>query len=68
VMTEHKFKIGQLVYFHLKRSSSVPAPSPGPDQFIRRLPATDGEFQYVVRRANEDHERVARESELSGVG
>jgi hypothetical protein len=29
------------------------------------LPATDGEFQYVVRSAHEGHERVARESELS---
>jgi hypothetical protein len=34
-------------------------------QIMRLLPATEGEFQYVIRSANENHERVARESELS---
>jgi hypothetical protein len=35
------------------------------NQIIRRLPGTDGEFEYVIRSAYENHERVARESELS---
>ncbi len=64
-MAEHKFKIGQVVYFRPKRSSAPLSRSMGPYVIIRRLPATEGEFQYVIRSANEDHERVARESELS---
>jgi hypothetical protein len=62
---EYKFKIGQIVYFNPKRSSAPPSASSGPYQIIRRLPATEGAFQYVIRSANEDHERVAKESELS---
>ncbi len=64
-MAERKFKIGQVVYFRPKRSSAPLSPSSGPYQIIRLLPETEGEFQYVIRSANEDHERIARESELS---
>ncbi len=64
-MAERKFKIGQVVYFRPKRSSAPLSASSGPYQIMRLLPATEGEFQYVIRSANEDHERVARESELS---
>ncbi len=64
-MAEHKFKIGQVVYYRLKRSTAPLSAPPGSYQIIRRLPATEGEFQYVIRSANEDHERIARESELS---
>jgi hypothetical protein len=67
-MTEHKFKIGQLVYLNPKRSSTPLPPSSGPYQIIRRLPETEGEFQYVIRSTNEDHERVVRESDLTRVG
>jgi hypothetical protein len=64
-MAEHKFKIGQVVYFRPKRSMvPVDAPS-GSYQIIRRLPAANGEFEYVIRSAYDGHERVARESELS---
>jgi hypothetical protein len=64
-MAEHKFKIGQVVYFYHK-NSKLPSYAPsGPYQIIRRLPAIDGKFQYVIRSAHEDHERVARESELA---
>ena len=66
-MAEHKFKIGQGVYFRPKKSSfRIDAPS-GSYQIVRRLPATGGEFQYVIRSAYEGHERVARESELTRV-
>jgi hypothetical protein len=30
-----------------------------------RLPERDGEFEYRVKSANEPHERVARESQLT---
>ena len=66
-MTEYKFKIVQLVYFHSKRAgrSHVDA-AHGPHQIIKRLPATeDDEFQYQIRSAVEDHNRIARESELT---
>ncbi len=36
-----------------------------PYQITRRLPAADGEFQYAIKSTYEDHERVARESELT---
>lgn len=64
-MAEHKFKIGQVVYFRPKKSRLVSDAPPGPYQIIRRPPAMDGEFQYVIRSEYESHERVARESELS---
>ena len=61
-MAEHKFKIGQLVYFQPGLSGHAP---PGPYQIIRRLPESEGEFRYVIRSTYEDHERVAREGELT---
>jgi hypothetical protein len=64
-MAERKFKIGQVVYFRPKRTSMPLSAPPGPYQIMRLLPATQGEFQYVIRSANEDHERVAEESELT---
>ena len=64
-MAEHKFKIGQAVYFHPKKSKLVSYAPPGPHQIIRRLPAMDGEFQYVIRSAHESHERVAREKRVN---
>jgi hypothetical protein len=66
-VTEYKFRIGQLVYFHPKRTgrSQVNAAA-GPYQIVQRLPAAeDGEFHYEIRSAVEDHNRVARESELT---
>jgi hypothetical protein len=44
-MAEHKFKMGQVVYFHPKKSRLVSDAPPGPYQIIRRLPAIDGEFR-----------------------
>ncbi len=64
-MTDHKFKIGQLVYFHPKKSSLAAGAPSGPYQITRRLPAVGGEFQYAIKSAYEDHERVAKESELT---
>jgi len=64
-MAEHKFKIGQIVYFHSQKSGSSSYMPSGACQIIRRLPAIDGEFQYVIRSAYEQHELVAKESELT---
>ena len=61
-MAEHKFKIGERVYFHSRSRREVP---PGPCQIIKRLPAANGEFQYVIRSEYKDHQHVAKESELN---
>jgi hypothetical protein len=66
-VTEHKFKIGQLVYFHPKGAVRPPLDAvPGQYQITKRLPAArDGEFQYEIRNNLEAYNRVARESELT---
>ena len=66
-MTEHKFKIGQLVYFHPKRAVRPQLDVvPGPYLITRRLPAAeDGECHYEMRNTLEEYNRVARESELT---
>jgi hypothetical protein len=61
-MAEHKFKIGETVSFQPKASIDAPH---GAYQIIRRLPFSEGSFQYVIRSAYEGHERVANEYELS---
>lgn len=62
---EHKFKIGQTVYFRPQKSiAPIDAPS-GRYQITRQLPARDGEFAYAIRSDYENHDRVARESELT---
>jgi len=55
----HKFKIGQTVY--LERSLSVAG---GVYVVNKRLPESDGEFEYRIKSVNEPHERVVRESQL----
>jgi hypothetical protein len=56
----YKFNIGQTVF--LERSLVVPG---GACVITMRLPERDGEFEYRVKSANEPHERVARESQLT---
>jgi hypothetical protein len=65
-MAEHKFKIGQTVYFRPKEPIFPVDVPPGFYEITRRLPAADGEFQYAIRSTYENHDRVARESELTG--
>jgi hypothetical protein len=60
-MAEYKFKIGETVFFH---PTLRDAPR-GAYQIVRRLPTAEVEFQDVIRSAYEDHQRVAKESELS---
>ena len=66
-MTEHKFKIGQLVYFYPRgaRRAQLDA-APGAYLITKRVPAAkDGEFQYEIRSNLEEYNRIARESELT---
>jgi hypothetical protein len=62
----HKFKVGQIVHFSPKPRSQSSGPH-GTYQITKQLPERDGEFQYRIRNAYEEHERVAVESELRRV-
>jgi hypothetical protein len=61
-VSEHKFKIGQLVVctfgpYGSGRSASV-------YKIMRLLPPQGGDYQYRVRCADEPFDRVANESDL----
>jgi len=60
-MSPHRCKIGDIVYLRPAVSRNVPG---GVFEIIRQLPGTS-EPEYRIKSANEPHERVARESELS---
>jgi hypothetical protein len=62
-LAEHRFKIGQLVYFKPEKLERAAHDlGPGPYQIIKRLPATqDGEFQYTVRSSSKSRSNRARE-------
>ena len=65
-MPTHKFRIGQIVtYRPAMRGQDAP---PGAYMIIARLPQSEktGQFEYRIRNLNEEHERVAKESELRG--
>jgi hypothetical protein len=59
-MPTYKFKIGQTVF--LSPSLGIPG---GAYIVTGKLPEREGEFEYRVKSANEPHERVVRESQLS---
>jgi hypothetical protein len=65
-MADHRFKIGQMVFFH-PRSRNVDVPRGRPFQITQRLPVTDGEPQYRIRGTHFEHEVAASESELRPV-
>ena len=64
-MAEHKFKIGQMVFYH-PQDRLIDA-SRSPYQITARLPPMGGEFQYFIKSQFEEHERAASERELSPV-
>ena len=61
-MPSHKFKVGQLVTIRPAIHQNVPG---GTYEVIKQLPENGGEFQYRIKSANEPHERVVREGELT---
>jgi hypothetical protein len=61
----HQFKAGQSV--RMIRSSSSRQAAEGHYQVVRQLPESGGEYQYRIKSAREQHERVAKESELERV-
>jgi hypothetical protein len=60
-MPSHKFKLGEIVFLKPAISRNVPG---GVFEVIKHLPGTS-EPEYRIKSANEPHERVALESELT---
>ena len=58
----HKFQIGETVYVGPAIRRHVPG---GVYEVTKQLPHNGREFEYRIKSANEEHERVARESELT---
>jgi hypothetical protein len=60
----HKFHLGQPVEFNPSRGIYAPG---GAYVVTAKLPERDGAFEYRVRNAAEQHERIARENEPSAI-
>jgi hypothetical protein len=60
----HKFHVGQIVQFHPDRNERFTAPA-GAYEITKRLPFNGQEYEYRIKSAREEHERIARESQLS---
>ena len=61
-MREHKFTIGQTVYFTSRLIGHMQANSTY--EIVRLLPSDGADYQYRIKNANEPYDRVVRESEL----
>ena len=61
-MPSHKFRIGETVMVKPAFSRNVPG---GAYEVTKRLPHNGREFEYRVKSASEEHERVVGESELT---
>ena len=61
-MALHKFHVGESV--NLRPVASRIAPG-GPYEVIKQLPHNGREFEYRIKSAGEEHERVAGESDLT---
>jgi hypothetical protein len=61
-LKEHKFQLGQTVYFTSRPIGHMAANSTY--EVVRLLPSDGADYQYRIKNANEAFERVARESQL----
>jgi hypothetical protein len=57
----HKFHLGQTVTYNPRKGTWAPR---GAYIVTAKFPEWEGEFEYRIRSAIEDNERMARESEL----
>ncbi len=65
-MPDHRFHIGQLVTYR-PASRSVDAPR-GVYTITGLLPqGDDAQFEYRIKHSGEEHERIAKESELKAI-
>jgi hypothetical protein len=62
-VSAHKFKVGQAVEYHAPRWD----PPTGTYLVTAQLPERNGEFEYHIKHPSEEHQRIARESELRAV-
>lgn len=62
-MREHKFQIGQTVYFTSRPIGHMAADSSY--EIVKLLPSDGSDYQYRIKSAREAFERVARESQLA---
>jgi hypothetical protein len=61
-MPSHKFRIGEAVIVKPAIHRNVPG---GVYTVTKQLPHNGREFEYRIKSAGEEHERVAREGELT---
>jgi len=61
-LQEHRFQIGQTVYFTSRPIGHMVANSTY--EVVKLLPSDGADYQYRIKNANEVFERVARESQL----
>ena len=61
-MASHKFGIGDTVMVRPAVSRNIPG---GAYEVTKQLPHNGREFEYRIKSANEEHERVAGENELT---
>ena len=61
-LKEHKFHIGQTVYFTSKPIGHMAANSTY--QVVKLLPSDGDDYQYRIKSSAEAFERVAKESQL----
>ena len=64
-LKEHRFQIGQNVYFTSRLTGHMAANSTY--QVVRLLPSDGADYQYRIKNPNEAFERVARESQLDHI-
>lgn len=62
-MKDHKYAVGQMVYFSAGAGRQVKSGSAG-YKIVKLLPAAYNDQQYRVKSALDGHERVVKESEL----
>ena len=61
-MPSHKFRIGDSVMLKPAISRNVPG---GVYEVIKQLPHNGREYEYRIKSANEEYERIAGEGELT---
>jgi len=61
-MDSHKFHVSEIVSLRPVVSRNVPG---GAYEVTKQLPHNGREFEYRIKSASEEHERVALESELT---
>ena len=61
-LKEHKFQIGQAVYFTSRPIGHMAAD--GTYRIVKLLPSDGDDYQYRIKSASEAFERVAKESQL----